>query len=189
MSRIWAYCGMFLAGCAISLLPSQNLESKSGLSAAVLFAPTGNQMKIHAALQGELKNARRSIDVAIFNFTSKRIANVLKGQAKKVRVRVLADYKSAKEIKISVYKDLEKAGIQVKYVKLEGSGIRAHKFHHKFCVIDGVEVCTGSYNWTVAADTSNYENLLVIRDKKLAKQYAAEFERIWNKKEILKDSY
>ena len=38
-------------------------------------------------------------------------------------------------------------------------------------VIDGETVITGSFNFTKAAEESNAENLLVIRDKELAERY------------------
>ena len=38
-------------------------------------------------------------------------------------------------------------------------------------IIDGETVITGSFNFTKAAEENNAENLLVIRDKKLAEQY------------------
>ena len=39
-------------------------------------------------------------------------------------------------------------------------------------VIDGGTVITGSFNFTKAAEKSNAENVLVIRDKTLAGKYA-----------------
>jgi phosphatidylserine/phosphatidylglycerophosphate/cardiolipin synthase-like enzyme len=38
-------------------------------------------------------------------------------------------------------------------------------------IIDGETVITGSFNFTKAAEENNDENLLVIRDKKLAERY------------------
>jgi phosphatidylserine/phosphatidylglycerophosphate/cardiolipin synthase-like enzyme len=43
--------------------------------------------------------------------------------------------------------------------------------HNKVMVVDGETVITGSFNFTKAAEESNAENLLVIRDKKLAERY------------------
>ena len=43
--------------------------------------------------------------------------------------------------------------------------------HNKVMVIDGETVITGSFNFTKAAEENNAENLLVIRDKKLAERY------------------
>ncbi len=39
-------------------------------------------------------------------------------------------------------------------------------------VIDGKTVVTGSFNFTKAAEESNAENLLVIRDREIAGRYA-----------------
>ena len=45
--------------------------------------------------------------------------------------------------------------------------------HNKIMIIDGTAVLTGSFNFTKAAGQKNAENLLVIRDDKLAAKYAA----------------
>jgi len=56
-----------------------------------------------------------------------------------------------------------------------GGGIR---MHHKFVVIDfdkpTARVYLGSYNFSKAADSKNGENLLVIRDQRVAVSYAVE---------------
>lgn len=43
--------------------------------------------------------------------------------------------------------------------------------HNKVMIIDGETVITGSFNFTKAAEENNAENLLVIRDPKLAELY------------------
>ena len=56
-----------------------------------------------------------------------------------------------------------------------GSGVR---MHHKFVVIDfdkpTARVYLGSYNFSTAADTQNGENLVLIRDRRVAASYAVE---------------
>lgn len=56
-----------------------------------------------------------------------------------------------------------------------GSGIR---MHHKFLVIDfdkpTARVYLGSYNFSVPADNENGENLLLIRDRRIAVSYLVE---------------
>ena len=42
-------------------------------------------------------------------------------------------------------------------------------------IIDRTTVLTGSFNFTKAADHKNAENLLVIRDDKVAAKYEANF--------------
>jgi hypothetical protein len=52
------------------------------------------------------------------------------------------------------------------------------RMHHKFVVIDfdkpTARVYTGSFNFSAAADHSNGENLLLIRDQRIATSYAVE---------------
>lgn len=44
-------------------------------------------------------------------------------------------------------------------------------------VIDGEAVITGSFNFTKAAETKNAENVLIIKDKALAKVYIENWEK------------
>jgi phosphatidylserine/phosphatidylglycerophosphate/cardiolipin synthase-like enzyme len=43
-------------------------------------------------------------------------------------------------------------------------------------IIDGATVITGSFNFTKAAEESNAENLLVIRDKAIAERYTSNWD-------------
>lgn len=62
-----------------------------------------------------------------------------------------------------------------------GNGIR---LHHKFVVIDfdkpTARVYTGSYNFSTPADNQNGENLLLIRDQRIATAYAVEAMRLFD---------
>jgi phosphatidylserine/phosphatidylglycerophosphate/cardiolipin synthase-like enzyme len=44
-------------------------------------------------------------------------------------------------------------------------------------ILDGAIVITGSYHWTVGAEQENGENLLVIRDPRLAGVYTENWRR------------
>jgi phosphatidylserine/phosphatidylglycerophosphate/cardiolipin synthase-like enzyme len=56
--------------------------------------------------------------------------------------------------------------------------------HHKFVVIDfdkpTARVYLGSYNFSAAADTKNGENLVLIRDRRVAVSYMIEALRIFD---------
>jgi phosphatidylserine/phosphatidylglycerophosphate/cardiolipin synthase-like enzyme len=56
--------------------------------------------------------------------------------------------------------------------------------HHKFVVIDfdkpTARVYLGSYNFSATADTKNGENLLLIRDRRIAVSYVIEALRIFD---------
>src|SRR5207245_4152540 len=62
-----------------------------------------------------------------------------------------------------------------------GSGVRMHL---KFVVIDfdkpTARVYMGSYNFSLAADTKNGENLLLIKDRRIAVAYMIEALRIFD---------
>ncbi|HMI41673.1 MAG TPA: phospholipase D-like domain-containing protein [Sphingomicrobium sp.] len=66
----------------------------------------------------------------------------------------------------------------------EASGGSGVKMHHKFVVIDfdkpSARVYTGSYNFSKPADRSNGENLLVIRNRRIATAYMVEALRIFD---------
>jgi phosphatidylserine/phosphatidylglycerophosphate/cardiolipin synthase-like enzyme len=48
--------------------------------------------------------------------------------------------------------------------------------HNKFCIIDNEIVLTGSFNPT---KNNSYDDLLIIKDKKVAKVYQTEFNELW----------
>jgi len=68
--------------------------------------------------------------------------------------------------------------------KSEPAGGGGNRMHHKFVVIDftlpTARVYLGSYNFSEPADTENGENLLVIRDRRIATAYAVEALRIFD---------
>lgn len=68
--------------------------------------------------------------------------------------------------------------------KSEPAGGGGNRMHHKFIVIDfdkpTARVYMGSYNFSQAADTSNGENLLLIRDRRIAVSYMVEALRIFD---------
>jgi phosphatidylserine/phosphatidylglycerophosphate/cardiolipin synthase-like enzyme len=68
--------------------------------------------------------------------------------------------------------------------KSEPTGGGGTRMHHKFVVIDfdkpTARVYMGSYNFSSAADISNGENLLLIRDRRIAVSYVVEAVRIFD---------
>ena len=68
--------------------------------------------------------------------------------------------------------------------KSEPTGGGGTRMHHKFVVIDfdkpTARVYMGSYNFSQAADTQNGENLLLIRDRRIAVSYVVEALRIFD---------
>ncbi|OGR91573.1 MAG: hypothetical protein A2V88_12460 [Elusimicrobia bacterium RBG_16_66_12] len=68
------------------------------------------------------------------------------------------------------------AGVETRLLKGGGSwGI----MHNKFAVFDGTLLETGSFNWTRAADRSNFENAIFRSDPSLAALYSSYWEWMW----------
>ena len=58
------------------------------------------------------------------------------------------------------------------------------KLHHKFAVLDQNTVIVGSQNWSQAANNTNDENLLVIRNPTVAAHFEREFQRLYDGAEL-----
>ncbi len=157
----------------------------AGMSLKVYFSPRGGARD---AIVEKINGARKYIDVAMYCFTSRHLAQALvRAKKRGVKVRVLLDRECAQG-KFSKEKFLRKHGIQVKrsrtYHGLERFKSKyPPKMHHKFAVIDGHILITGSYNWTASAEISNYENLLVFENAgELADEFEKEFNALWRGK-------
>lgn len=150
---------------------------------AVKFAPTGDSRALEAWIAEELKKGEKEVVVAMYHFTSVRLAEALAAARKRgVAVRVLVDAEQAKsERSKDALKKLKDGGIDLRRVTPKGGeGDDRARYHHKFCVIDGRRVFTGSYNWTVSADRENHENLVLITDADTAKVFVKNFEVTWS---------
>lgn len=51
--------------------------------------------------------------------------------------------------------------------------------HHKFAVVDGRQLITGSLNWTLTAVQSNMENIIITEEAELVQPFIKEFNQIW----------
>ena len=153
----------FAALFFIFAYPSPSLQAKpSATEEEVFFSPKGGCTE---AIVDNLNWAEKYIRVQAYSFTSKPIAEALIGAHKRgVDVQVLLD-KSQLRGKGSKLDLLVQAGVPVRIDKKHAIA------HNKVIIIDGVTVLTGSFNFTNAAEDKNAENLLVIRDKVVARKY------------------
>lgn len=130
----------------------------------VYFSPRGGCTD---AIVKELGNAKKTVLVQAYSFTSAPIAKALVAAHKRgVDVRVILD-KGQRTRKYSSADFLAHAGITTLI------DARHAIAHNKVMVIDGRVVITGSFNFSKAAEERNAENLLVIRDRPLAAKYTA----------------
>jgi phosphatidylserine/phosphatidylglycerophosphate/cardiolipin synthase-like enzyme len=160
-----------------SLISADNITTNDII---ILFSPKDECGK---AILDKINIAKKSIELAIYNFTSRVLSQALIMAAKRgVIVRVFLDGDSAEE-HYSKANFLMRNGILVKLEKGEGL------MHNKFCIIDDELVITGSYNWTTSADLINDENVILINSKEVARVYRVQFEKYWQETYLDKAYY
>jgi len=146
---------------------SQSYLQPSPPTYDVYFSPKGGCAE---AVIYWIGRAHRSIHVLMFIFTLDVIADALLSAHKRgVEVKVVLD----KSQSYGQFGALKEAGIEVRN-DTNWEGI----LHDKIAIIDYEIVLTGSFNWTGTAESSNNENMVVIRSAYLALRYESEFQRI-----------
>lgn len=150
---------------------AENIAVLNSTLVEVHFCPAGS---CTAALIKELRQANRSITFAAYSFTSLEIANELIIKASQgINVSGIIE-KSTTGSKYSKQNALASNGVSL------AIEVSKKLMHHKFFVIDGEILITGSFNPTENANTRNAENLVIIKSKEAAEKYAVEFNRIYS---------
>ncbi len=158
-----------LAGTPIHLETHTPTVEREPIS--VIFTdPLSESPDAEQALAAALDSARHSIDVAMYNLTSRRLADaLLDAHHRGVQVRLVME---STAMDAASPQRLMEAGIPIIGDRREGL------MHNKFAVIDGYEVWTGSANWSNGLHTDN-NNLLRLRSTLAAQDYTSEFEEMF----------
>jgi phosphatidylserine/phosphatidylglycerophosphate/cardiolipin synthase-like enzyme len=119
--------------------------------------------------------ARRTIRVAAYSFTSRPIAAALAdAEARGVDVRAVLD-KSQRKAHARVGPYLKAHGVAVRF------NDRFAIMHDKFMIIDGKALELGSFNYTKAAEEKNAENVLVVHNsRRVVRDYEGQWEGLWD---------
>ena len=138
----------------------------------VFFSPGEQCLR---AVLSAFADAREKVDVCVFTITDDRIARgMLAAHRRGTRLRVVTDNDKVHD-RGSDIAELARAGIAVRVDRTE------FHMHHKFALVDDRYLLNGSYNWTRSASANNDENVVVSREARLVKKFAAHFERLWAK--------
>jgi phosphatidylserine/phosphatidylglycerophosphate/cardiolipin synthase-like enzyme len=127
---------------------------------------------IIAAIDG----ATREVLVHAYSFTQRSIARALVNARRRgVSVGVIADREQARSLPQNVLAQLAAGGVDV---WLDGNFQAAH---NKVVIVDAdsphATTITGSYNFTLAAQRNNAENVVVLRDNSpVARAYRANWQ-------------
>jgi phosphatidylserine/phosphatidylglycerophosphate/cardiolipin synthase-like enzyme len=131
-----------------------------------------------------ITEAKRSVHVAAYSFTSKEIAQaLLDAKARGVDVRVVVD-RSQETGKYSAATFLANHAVSV---RVDGE---YQLQHQKIMVVDSASVETGSYNFTASARDRNSENVIIIRNApELAGLYEVNWEKMWKESVVIEKRY
>lgn len=129
-------------------------------------------------LIAEFDAAQERIDAAVYTFTDAAIAEALeRAQDRGVAVRLVTDAAQSATLsgQQTIIARLTNSGLPL----CARGGVSGGIMHHKYAVIDGRFVLTGSFNWTDAANHRNAEDLLRIDDVLLADRYLTLHDGLW----------
>ncbi|HLB50276.1 MAG TPA: phospholipase D-like domain-containing protein [Anaerolineales bacterium] len=145
----------------------------SGVLIENYFAP---EDEVTPKIVETLNTAAESIYFAAFAFTSDFISNTMVERAQAgVKVQGVYETRQVNAGSDDSYRILSSAELPV---LLDGN---RYTMHHKFIVVDGKIVITGSFNFSGAANEKNDENILILHSPEIAAQYLQEFQRVWQK--------
>jgi phosphatidylserine/phosphatidylglycerophosphate/cardiolipin synthase-like enzyme len=140
----------------------------------VFFSPKGGCTD---AVVENLNKATNTVLVQAYSFTSAPIAKALvDAERRGVKVKVILD-KSQRSQKYTEADFIQRTGIPT---WIDAKHAIAH---NKIMIIDSKTVLTGSFNFTKAAEEENAENLVVIKDASIAKEYTANWQAHLNHSE------
>ncbi|MBD2017172.1 DUF655 domain-containing protein [Microcoleus sp. FACHB-53] len=163
----------------------------------VQFSPTSATQPWSQTSNGligqTLSTATKTVDLALFVFSEQSLANLLETHHQQgVQIRGLIDpgfayryYSEALDmLGVSLANKCEyEVNNRPWQSPIATVGIpqlpKGDVLHHKFGVVDGQRVITGSHNWSEAANTHNDETLLVIQSPMVAAHFEREFGRLY----------
>ena len=140
---------------------------------SVYFSP--KDFQIINKLIPLIRHSKKYIYVPTFIITHKPLKNeLISAKNRGVEVKIIIDATNTSSPK-SAFFDMRKNGLNVKVENFAG------KMHSKSMIIDDEYIIVGSTNFSNSGETRNDENMLIIKDSKLAIAYKNYFMYTWNK--------
>ena len=145
--------------------------------ARALFSPQGG---IEDALIRAVEASKATIDIAMFSFFSKRIAEaLLAAKNRGVAVRLVLDKSQASLSSLDDWFAWHEFDMRVIVGPDDTRDPLYQKMHNKYGVFDGKLVETGSFNYSPNAEKNSFENSNWFDLPEVAARYAAFFERMF----------
>jgi len=181
MNRRGAAARTLVVALALSVAPAADADAPTPRRYAaagtveIAFTPGD---AVDNLIVAAIDRAQTEVLVHAYTFTHRKIAQALiNARRRGVAVAVLADREQARAVPQNVLAQLAGGGIEV---WLDGNFAAAH---NKVIVIDAglprATTITGSYNFTLAAQRSNAENIVVLHDNEpVARAYRDNWRRL-----------
>jgi len=144
--------------------------------------------KVAAEIAAFLNGARESLDLALYDVRLETeagalvLAALLAAHQRGVRVRLLYNVDHPGPIPVPPPPETRPEAIEALPVETRGIAGIPDLMHHKFCVRDGVDVWTGSMNWT--EDSWTRQEHVVVRvlgAERLGLAFTLGFDELWER--------
>jgi len=153
--------------------------------------PSAQANGLDSALIALIDSAQKTIDAALYRLTYQPlIAALQRACARGVAVRLVTDQSSVEEYSAE-YSQLQNLScVTLKTdANADARGRFDHTMHHKFAVMDGAIVWTGSLNWAEREVLFDANNALVISDERLAQLFTTELNEMFLKDRFGRQKY
>lgn len=176
LAALAAAFGLFSAVRRAPQAPAATSEPAEAWLSVYLTDPSGPQADSlrggpDARLAEAIDAAHYSVDVAIYHLNLWSVRDALLRAAERgLRVRVVVESDGLFDPEVQ---DLIQAGIPVIGDR------REPLMHHKFTLLDDLEVWTGSMNYSVGSAYRDHNLLLRLRHRGLAENYRREFDEMF----------
>ncbi|MGZ3863087.1 MAG: phospholipase D-like domain-containing protein [Bacteroidia bacterium] len=166
---------------AIPNLANSKFGTNKTISTTTSFTVNGTPVQVYfspkdgatAKLTAAINSANNELFFGIYTFTDNNVATTIKT---KITAGITAyGIEDSFSQTYSPYTTLSPSTVMGPNLKVYNGG--SALYHNKVMLIDALhsssdpQVCTGSFNWSGAANTSNDENFIIIHDPTLANEY------------------
>ncbi len=125
----------------------------------------------------QIQKAVNQVQICVFTISDDPITEaILTSHKLGKQIRIITDNDKS----LDLGSDIERMARQGIEVKMDRT---PNHMHHKFMVVDGNTVITGSYNWTRSAALYNHENILLTQDAPVVKSFLKQFDQLWKEME------